>query len=528
MRTDEPDEVAIVKNALREHLDMDAKVTLSVLCDQIAPLDDTIDEEEQDIRDRLRKVVLKFLTEDARKEIVERHALPGNGAEETLIDTLLKVIPKLGYKDVEIIVEELLLKLKAFRTPSTSPRGSELLQALLAKVTEWLHKATRSDGGKLLRSAQPYLDLAGFVVVEKRVAPAIQLLRTYCSSISTKLNLHKFHPDDQQLVVSRLAETFVVANEESSSFQNHGDPPLDTLSRAIVDSCPFLLEALRLTAASPSRHVKACIILLQTCNSRKENSPWTPGPHLITVLSDVQAKFSREQSQDIHNLIRVRTSPFGQSLVPPPSTSGRMQGQVQASLTASTSQPTTNGKGLPASLPDRPATTYPARRMHIASSSRTQGRNPTMVESLSFQAPQSMPAKRQLAPESSSRPPKRQKGTADDSGESDAGPSLLSRLGTSLSTDPTSRTNLAPATIPQTTAQQRPYAAGASEHMAPPGELSIKGAANVGGRNAGPSSSRRPQPVQTPSFSLLDRLERSSASVQGGRSGQWSRRSGGR
>ncbi|KAG6832033.1 hypothetical protein H0H87_003014 [Tephrocybe sp. NHM501043] len=217
LQSDEPDEVEIVKDALQAHLDMDAKVTLGVLCDQIVPLEDTMDEEEQDIRDRLRKVVLKFLTEDARKAIVERHALPGSDAEETLIDSLLRVIPKLAYKDVEIIVEELLLKLKAFTAPSSSPRGSELVEVLLARVVELVQKATRADNGLTLRSAQPYLDLIGFVVVEKRIAPAINLLRTYCSVISTKLNLHKFHPDDQHAVVCRLTETFTTANEQALS-----------------------------------------------------------------------------------------------------------------------------------------------------------------------------------------------------------------------------------------------------------------------------------------------------------------------
>ena len=70
---------------------MDPKVTLGVFCDQMSPLDDSLDDEEKDLRDKLRKVVLKFLTEDARKVIVERYAVPGSEAEETLIDNLLAV-----------------------------------------------------------------------------------------------------------------------------------------------------------------------------------------------------------------------------------------------------------------------------------------------------------------------------------------------------------------------------------------------------------------------------------------------------
>lgn len=80
-----------MKSALLEHLEMDARITLGVFFDQMAPLDDSMDDEEKDVRDRLRKVVIKFLTEDARKVIVERYAVPGSEAEETLIDNLLEV-----------------------------------------------------------------------------------------------------------------------------------------------------------------------------------------------------------------------------------------------------------------------------------------------------------------------------------------------------------------------------------------------------------------------------------------------------
>lgn len=89
--TDEPDEVVVVKKALTEHLDMDPRVTLGVLCDQIAPLDEPMDEEEQNIRDHLRSLVLSFLSGEAKRAIVERHAVPGSGAEEVLINGLLTV-----------------------------------------------------------------------------------------------------------------------------------------------------------------------------------------------------------------------------------------------------------------------------------------------------------------------------------------------------------------------------------------------------------------------------------------------------
>ena len=94
---DESHEVIIVKKALTEHLDMDPKVTLGVLCDQVSPPDESMDEEEQNIRDRLRSLVLSFLTGEAKRAIAERHAIPGSVAEEVLIGSLHTVGTSLTY-----------------------------------------------------------------------------------------------------------------------------------------------------------------------------------------------------------------------------------------------------------------------------------------------------------------------------------------------------------------------------------------------------------------------------------------------
>ena len=51
---DEPAEVAVVEKQLLEHLDLDPTVTFNVLCDQVVPTDDSLDDEDQAVRDRLR------------------------------------------------------------------------------------------------------------------------------------------------------------------------------------------------------------------------------------------------------------------------------------------------------------------------------------------------------------------------------------------------------------------------------------------------------------------------------------------
>ena len=84
-----------MKNALIQHLELDSKVTLGVLCDQIVPPDDPMEEEDRAIRERLRGLVVAFLAEDAREPLLARLRNQGDSGaeqEQELIDTLLKVV----------------------------------------------------------------------------------------------------------------------------------------------------------------------------------------------------------------------------------------------------------------------------------------------------------------------------------------------------------------------------------------------------------------------------------------------------
>jgi hypothetical protein len=86
----------VVKAALIQHLELDSKVFLRVLCDQIVPPDDPIEDEDKLIRERLRRLVIVFLAEEAREPLLSRlqsQQGDGGGAEQelALVDTLLKV-----------------------------------------------------------------------------------------------------------------------------------------------------------------------------------------------------------------------------------------------------------------------------------------------------------------------------------------------------------------------------------------------------------------------------------------------------
>lgn len=84
----------MVKKALVEHLKMDPKATIGVLCDQLASQDDTIDDEELSIRTRLRSLVLAFMTGEAKRSICGHHTSPGGTGESTLYEGLFAVRTK--------------------------------------------------------------------------------------------------------------------------------------------------------------------------------------------------------------------------------------------------------------------------------------------------------------------------------------------------------------------------------------------------------------------------------------------------
>jgi hypothetical protein len=88
---DEPEEVAVVKVALLKHLDMDPPVTLGVLCDQIVPLEEDLDDDERQTRERLRSLVLSFLATDAMGAIQKYTDPPGSEAEHVLVAQLILV-----------------------------------------------------------------------------------------------------------------------------------------------------------------------------------------------------------------------------------------------------------------------------------------------------------------------------------------------------------------------------------------------------------------------------------------------------
>ncbi|KAH9059029.1 hypothetical protein EDB87DRAFT_1536234, partial [Lactarius vividus] len=91
----EPEEVALIKMVLIQHLELDSKVTLGVLCDQMVPPDDPIEDEDKTIRERSKALVVVSLAQDPRKPLLAQRQDQRCGAaeqEDALIDTFIKVL----------------------------------------------------------------------------------------------------------------------------------------------------------------------------------------------------------------------------------------------------------------------------------------------------------------------------------------------------------------------------------------------------------------------------------------------------
>ena len=148
---------------------------------------------------------------------------------------------------MEIIVNGLLLSLTAYKTRSR--HGPLLLETLLDKVSTSLRTGVRSADETLLHTTRLYLDLIAFVVVERRTVPAIQLLRFYCSNISSKITLQKFSLEDQVSVICNMVETFDAAGKAIEPSDD--GPQLDVLRKQVTDASPFLLEVRTGSPADP-------------------------------------------------------------------------------------------------------------------------------------------------------------------------------------------------------------------------------------------------------------------------------------
>ncbi|KIJ68040.1 hypothetical protein HYDPIDRAFT_107637 [Hydnomerulius pinastri MD-312] len=481
LQSDEPEEVAVVKTALLKHLDMDPPITLGVLCDQIVPPEEDVDDYERQTRERLRSLVVSFLATDALGAIEKYTDPPGSEAEQVLVSQLILSISRLDTRDVETIVKDVLLSLPCYRQGYL--RGNDLLQVLLDKATTALQ--ARFNDPELLKSALFYLSLAQIVVVDKRAASPAKLLRFYMSTLSRKMALQKFSPEDRVTVISRIADALSASETEIGAQTQQ----VSQLRRQVVDSGSILLEIL-LDSKLYSRDLwHAVMSLLQAIDTRKELEKWAIPSHLMTSIRKFEVLANRATPEDTSKIQGLIRSLTGEQ----PSSS---QGPTHWAKTM-----TNNGAILarPAHLPARPMTSSPPMSSQSdipRPLSRLATQQPPRPDSTLVHARVDNILTSPKRPNSSLEDvPQSKRARTNSRGQTGSAPSLLSRLGdtgdpvTASSSERTGRKR----------GKRTPKEHSPEPNKHPSGGYSIKGAATV--RRGGSSTETSPRPS-----SLLDRL----------------------
>ncbi|KAJ3789575.1 hypothetical protein GGU10DRAFT_343233 [Lentinula aff. detonsa] len=479
LQSDDPNEVTMVRKALVDHLQLDARVTLGVLCDQVIPPDDLADLEELSMRDSLRKLVLSFITSELKKGQLVRYMPPGSEAEATLLDGLISAIPKLGESTAQLTLKDILMQTQFLDIPCR--RGSTLSQLVLQRAKKALSDDHISpnvqNGSRPLNKTRPYFDILSVLFISKSQGKLEDLINFY-TPILGKPVFSQISTEDQLTVLHHFAETLYASKAN--------DPSVIRL----LNLTPSFFECLSKTNLSEVKSQETCRMLLQRILLATDNGWTIPLPVLHSAQS-LGAVPSLGHGEDIHGLIRSlatkrRDSSAKPSLKPRTLTSPPFPSTIASQDNA------------PPSLSSTISTSAVPSRLNLVPT-------PQGGKLLS----------RKQAPDSdnsgnSSHPTKKVKKGG---GELDSAPSLLSRMASSSSLTRT-RPNSYPSQLHQPSRPQlRPQH---SESLLEEGELVIKGAAKKEmSLSAGNETYRRAEPghALTVDSSLIDRLTLNSGMV---------------
>lgn len=455
LQSEEPEEVTVIKTALREHLVMAPSVTLGVLFDQIIPTDDSMDQEEIAIRERLRGLVLAFMTNEAKETINQNPKLNNQFAEG-----LTLAIPRLADDEAASFIRDHILPLSMFS--SRSHQGDLLLQAMIRKL-----EASDLKRSPLSPTTRSYLSLAHHLTVDKKISSPLDLLKFYYGSLTSKITLMRLSQDDQTLVLCQLAEILAACEEDLKNTRLPEREQLQKQVYAVVDVSPIFFERLGSSVDSKERSRKACELLLNSCIQRKaqQDPHWTVP---TSINSAVQALSAKTSNQALQLLIR--------SLAP-----------TEVPIPTATTGPS-NVTNIPASLPPKPAA---RASVDVSRKMRISGRDADHV--MKDVSPQANPSKRNLPRED---PPRYQKRAKTGNGP---GLSLLNRLADSALPSPREPIEQSARRTPQ----QRLPDNSMDVDGPPEGGYSIKGAAKMESTNAVGTGRQQ----QRPPPSLIDRLE---------------------
>ncbi|KAI0088113.1 hypothetical protein BDY19DRAFT_211641 [Irpex rosettiformis] len=316
LQSDEPDEVKVVELQLVKHLDMNPTVTLNVLCDQVVPTEEVLDEEEQAVRDRLRSLVIEFMRGRAKQNII-RHATAGptDPTVALLFDRVTDFISRLSPSDSEILVKDIMLSLPG--TGSGSERSKQLLLAILEATETTFQSESQNQTANLLTHTRHLMSLASYIALEKSLASPGEIVRFWCPNrIST-------------VTAEDLDETFrlfafdnILRAYDNIPAQNiKADAPAQ-VRKSLLDACiPLLSRALE-TRVDAQKSWSAYRGLLKASKQHAVEMGWKVPSSLVSALQTIQVQGEEDIAvaegeektllEEVQNLTLVRT---GQSSI---------------------------------------------------------------------------------------------------------------------------------------------------------------------------------------------------------------------
>ncbi|KAH9026688.1 hypothetical protein EDB83DRAFT_2319748 [Lactarius deliciosus] len=222
LQSDEPEEIAVIKMVLVQHLELDSKVTLGVLCDQVVPPDDPMEDEDKTIHERLQALVVAFLAQDPRTNPRKPLRAQLQGQRRIQILRGRRGEDRRGHS----------------RLPALVQRGNELVLLLLTRAAEapW-EDLTPGRTPSSPQQCRGYLDLSDLLCHAKGAADLAQLLRFYCtSSLMRKMTLGRLPQDSRAFFVARLAGALAPRGHRKSP----GSSKLASMGRQLVDALTII------------------------------------------------------------------------------------------------------------------------------------------------------------------------------------------------------------------------------------------------------------------------------------------------
>ncbi|KAF8644795.1 hypothetical protein AX16_008257 [Volvariella volvacea WC 439] len=468
LQSDEPNEITVVKRALLTHLDMDPKVTLGVLCDQIMPESAEVPEEEAETREKLRPLVIAFLTTDAKRAIVERHA---KVAETILVDIILAALRKLPLQDIEPVIKNLLIYLPCYQPPKLKPHaqsatrarptptlaGASLLHSILEQAGSQLRvelRPTKPATLATLGTVLPYLELAKYITLEMGIADPLDLLQFWVRFLAGKGMLMKIKEDVRVEVVVQLAVLLDEAHSGQASttastpnvrgkdvgameVDDDWQPKFDSIRTQIVDAAPYLLEIMLKRGASHTKMPNICAILLKSCLWRTETTNWLIPSHLMTAVEGLRDQAQLSKNQTVQNLIRAITQHYQRQQQKQPISPVKRDSNWVTDHEVTDAQPSRGSMGRQLGLDQGQGRTdvrdpAPPPSTHVV---------PASGEAIALDGDGQRPLKRRKAGAETESGAGAGRGVHNKSGSPDK-PSLLSRIGISSSETNNDRTRL--------------------------------------------------------------------------------------